>query len=143
MRLALLIRYNEEYRTDCSESIDISKNIELDRTAGVSPATCGPGRPRSQRLGGVAGVGREAGALDAVHRANLVLVRGVAADPDRTDNLAGLVADQHAARHRHDAPARGRHQRLQEHRIGAGTAGELAAAETHAERAPGLAHRDL
>src|SRR5438445_12471395 len=77
-----------------------------------------PLRPEGRRglSARVAGVGGEAGALDAVHGAGFVLVRGVTADPDRADDFAARVADQHTARDRHDAAARGRHPRLQEPR---------------------------
>src|SRR5579859_3813834 len=91
----------------------------------------------------VAGVGDEAGAFDAVDRAHLVVVGSVAADADRPQDLARRVADQHAARHRDDAAARGADERLDEGRVADGAAGEFAAAEAHAEGAPGLAAGDL
>src|SRR6266849_10440528 len=49
------------------------------------------------RSGRIAGIGSEAGAADAVHRADLVLVGGIAADPDRADDLTGGVTDQDTA----------------------------------------------
>src|SRR5207302_6010713 len=128
-RGAVVNRYFDEYRNQ-------------DGTAGISPRTCGRDG-RGPKLSRIASIGAKAGTLDAVHGAGLVLVRSVAADPDRADDLARGVADQHAAGHRHDAAARGRHQRLQEYRVGAGAAGEFAAAKAHPKSAPGLAHRDL
>src|SRR5580704_3915977 len=92
----------------------------------------------------LASVRREARGGDAGERAGFVPVRGVAADADRADNLPGIVSDQHAARRRDDAPARGGHQRLQKYRAAARRAPrEFAPAEPHAERAPRLAGGDL
>src|ERR1044071_7645196 len=128
-------------------SIDISTNIEImaeqkSWERGRLARNSGRGRPWSGS-GRVAGIGCQAGALDAVHGADLVLVRGVAADPDGTDDLAAGVANQDAARHRHDPSARGGHQRLQENRVGGGAAREFAAAKPHAENAPRLSAGDL
>src|SRR5262245_19100413 len=54
----------------------------------------------------VAGVGDQPGGLDAGDRADLVLVRGVAADADRAQERAVGGADQHAALDWHHAAAR-------------------------------------
>src|SRR5260370_42675765 len=87
-------------------------------------------------LCGISGIGNEPGAPDAVDRAGLVIVRSVAADPDGADDLPGLVADQHAAGHRHDAPARGDTQRLNERRVAGGAAGRPPPPRTPPPRAP-------
>src|SRR5260221_7122581 len=78
-------------------------------------ASCGSATPTSGRRAGtrsgpswaqaeyasawipVAGVGDQPGGGDAVHGAILVLLRSVAADPDRPENRARSRADQHAA----------------------------------------------
>src|SRR6266403_1426224 len=93
-------------------------------------------RNKQNLLCGISGIGNEPGAPDAVDRAGLVIVRSVAADPDGADDLPGLVADQHAAGHRHNTPTRGDTQRLNEGRIAGGAAGELAPAEPHPQGAP-------
>src|SRR6202011_2389432 len=80
---------------------------------------------------GLAGIGGKSGALDAVNGTGLVVLGNVAADADRTDDIAGLVADQHAARHRDDPAAGGSAERLDEGGIGGSAAGELAPAEPH------------
>ena len=81
--------------------------------------------------------------MDAIDRTSLVIVGSVAADPDSSDDLAGLVADQHTARHRHDAAPGGDAQRLNKGRVAGRAAGEFAPAETHSQCAPGLAAGDL
>src|SRR5437660_1400746 len=90
------------------------------------------------------GIGNEPRRGDAVDGAVLVLLRGVAADPDRADDRAARRrADQHAAGGRHHAALRQRAERGEELRAAGGAARQLAAAETHAEHSPGLAQSDL
>src|SRR5580704_9325326 len=110
-----------------------------DRPASINACTL----ENNTYLCGISGIGNEPGAPDAVDRAGLVIVRSVAADPDGAEDFPGLVADQHAARHRHDAPARSDTQRLNEGGVARGAAGELAPAEPHPQGAPGLAAGNL
>lgn len=56
-------------------------------------------------LRGIAGIRDETRTTDAPDSAGLVVFRGIAADPDRAQNIARRVADQHPARHRNDLPA--------------------------------------
>src|SRR5438132_14385258 len=58
---------------------------------------------RSGRL--FAGIGCEAGGLDAGDGTYLIVIGGVARDADRADHVAILVADQAAGRARHQPPA--------------------------------------
>src|SRR5579872_3482234 len=65
---------------------------------------------RARRSGRIdAGIGFEAGRRNAGERALFVIVRRIARDADRPDDVAGSIPDQDAAGHRHEAPvARGR-----------------------------------
>ena len=54
-----------------------------------------------------AGFGDEARRLDAGHRRGLVIVGGVAGYAYRSEQRARLVANEHAARHRHEGAADG------------------------------------
>src|SRR5918999_3151638 len=70
---------------------------------------------------------------DPGDRAGFVALRGVAADPHRTDERAVAVADEHTAGHGDHAPLECGRQRGDEHRHGLGPAGVLAGAEAHAQ----------
>src|SRR6516165_8031120 len=94
-------------------------------------------------LPGIAGVGDEAGAVDAVNRTGFIVLGSVAADPDSTEDVARSVADQHAARYRDDAAARGGAERLDKGRVGGGAPGEFAPTKPHPQGAPRLAAGDL
>src|SRR6185437_2602026 len=93
--------------------------------------------------GGIAGIGREAGRVDAVNGAGFVLLGDVAADADSADDTAITAADEHATGHRDDATLGGVGQRRDEGRRRGGTAGEFATSEAHAQGAPGFALRNL
>src|SRR6267378_550440 len=99
-------------------------------------------RTRQLRIG-LAGIGGKSGALDAVNGTGLVVLGNIAADADGPDDLAGPVADQHAPRHRDYPAAGGSTECLDEGGTGGGAAGELAPAEPHPQRTPGLAAGDL
>src|SRR5215472_6259956 len=88
-------------------------------------------------------IGFEPGRLDAGDGAGLVAVGRVAGYADRADDVAGRGSDQHAAGIGDHASLAGGRQHGEELR-GLGRArGERTRAETHAERAPGLAEGDV
>src|SRR5258706_10150183 len=60
-------------------------------------------------------IGLQSGGLDAGDRAGLILVGGVARNPDRPDYVAAGVADQHTARIGDHTPAARRIERSEEH----------------------------
>src|SRR5882724_12989869 len=91
----------------------------------------------------LAGIGREAGGLNARDGTYLIVIGGVARDTDRADHVAILVADQDARRARHQPPVAHRGERREECRLLGRAAGERARAEPHAERAPGLPERNV
>src|SRR5258708_27991648 len=74
--------------------------------------------------------------LDAGDRAGLILVGRVARNPDRPDDVAAVVADQHAARIGDHTPAARRIECIEElGRIG-GALEQRARTEAHAKSAP-------
>src|SRR5438876_178015 len=85
----------------------------------------------------------QARGLDAGDRAGLVLVRCVAGNADRSQHFPGLALDQNSAGHRHHAAGADGGERIDEHRHLLRAIGELAGAEPHAQRAPGLGHGDV
>src|SRR5262249_42507926 len=90
-----------------------------------------------------AGIGKESCRFDAGNGAGFVLVRGVAGNPDRADDLALGVADQHAAGVGHHTSATSRIERVEELRRVGGALIERARAEAHAERTPCFAVGDV
>src|SRR5258708_24918043 len=72
-----------------------------------------------------------------------VLLGEIAADAGRADDAAVAAADQHAAGHRDDPALRRVREGRNEGGGSGGTAGQFAAAEAHAEDAPGFAPRDF
>src|SRR5579864_9263802 len=101
--------------------------------------------PIAVRSGGcLPGIGFETGGGDAGDGADLILVGGVAANPDRADDVARTVTDQYTTWRRHDTSTRCFHQRRQEQPAAACCAPrELAPAKPHTERPPGLTPGDL
>src|SRR5262249_50096481 len=75
--------------------------------------------------------------------AGFVLVRGVAGDAGRADDVALGIADEHAARIGHEPAAAGGGERGEELRRVGGAFEQRARAEAHAERAPRFAERDV
>src|SRR5712691_4960171 len=84
-------------------------------------------------------IGLQSGGLDAGDRAGLILVGGVAGNPDGPDDVAAGVADQHAARIGDHAPAARRIECIEELRRIGSALEQRARSEAHAECAPGLA----
>jgi hypothetical protein len=74
---------------------------------------------------------------------HLVVVGGIAGDPDGTDRRPGAVADQHAARHRDQRAADGVGDGGDEVRALGGHLADGARADPHGERAVRLADGDL
>src|SRR6516164_3577464 len=88
-------------------------------------------------------IGFQSRRLDAGNRAHLVFVRSVARNAAGADDIAGAVAYQDAARIGDHATMACRRQHREKLRRLGRAAGERARAETHAERAPGFAERDV
>src|SRR5215467_1719792 len=88
-------------------------------------------------------IGLEAGRLDAGYPAFLVVLRSVAGDPDRADDLVCAVADQNPANDRHEPAAARRRERGEEQLRARRAPGERPPAEPHAEGCPGLAEGDV
>ncbi len=78
-------------------------------------------------------IGRKARGLDAGNGGGLIVVRGVAGDPDRTDHDP-LLANEHAARHRHQRAIGDMHRSLDEGGTLRRHLAERAAARTHGQR---------
>src|SRR5437764_15444237 len=92
---------NMELTASCQSIFRRLSNLgwsENHGTAGVSPQQAAG--TAVVRLGRVAGIGRQAGALDAAHGADLVLVRGAAAAPDRSADPARRCTNPAADRRR-------------------------------------------
>src|ERR1700730_5207949 len=88
-------------------------------------------------------IGLQSRRLDAGDRAGLILVGGVAGNPDCPDDVAAGVADQHAARIGDHAPAARRIEGVEELRRVGGALEQRARPKAHAERAPCLAIGDV
>ena len=82
------------------------------------------------------------GGVGPGNRAVLVLVRGVAADADRTDDFT-ILQHEHAARHWNETPFGRRSDRALKRRAILQAIADGAARNAHAERAPRLADRDV
>src|SRR5215510_9754634 len=92
---------------------------------------------------GAARIGLQAGGLDPGDGAGFVLVRRVAGNAGRADDVAIGIADENAARIGNQPAAAGGGQRGEELRRVGGALEQGARAEAHAERPPGFAEGDV
>src|SRR5262249_29235968 len=102
-------------------------------------------QPKEQAFSGRVGarIGLQPRRRDARDGTFLVVLGGVAGNADRANDIATRVLNEHAAGHWHEASlAHGRECRV-ELRLARGAARERARAESHAERAPGFAERNV
>src|ERR1700722_20799374 len=94
-------------------------------------------------LADLPGACNERGLLYSIDRTALVIVRVVAAHPDRTEYFPVGIQNEHAAGHRNDTALRGADQRGVKGWGARAPLRERAAAGPHSQRAPGLAHRNV
>src|SRR5262249_38512883 len=120
------------------EVSDVAEDAALFRPTAHRPFLVGAGLVPAPRRGPAppllaARSGAAARCGDAVNGAILVLLRGIAADPDCTEDRALGRADEDAAGGRDHATLRELAERGKELRAARGPTRELAAAEAHAE----------